>query len=188
MQLPSHEDIADRRIARFKQMITDTLESQDVAFFENLIGDYQRDHDTGLSEIAAALAFLVQRERPLLPEKHEIEEHHETAPGKRPPARTKRMNLPMERYRIEVGRQHGAQPKNIVGAIANEAGLESRYIGQITLHDTFSTVDLPEDMPKEIFEHLRQVWVCGRQLRISLLSDFDRSMNHKKSRKTIHGK
>ena len=74
----------------------------------------------------------------------------------------------MVRYRVEVGREHGVQPKNIVGAIANEAGLESQYIGQIKLFDTYSLVDLPDGMPKEVFRHLQKVWVCGRQLRISL--------------------
>jgi ATP-dependent RNA helicase DeaD len=72
----------------------------------------------------------------------------------------------MERYRIEVGREHGVQPKNIVGAIANEAGLESRYIGRIEIHDTFSLLDLPEGMPRDVYKHLRNVWVCGRELDI----------------------
>ncbi len=184
MQVPSHEDIADRRITRFKQVVTDTLESQDLAFFENLIGDYQRDHDTGLSEIAAALAFLVQRERPLFPEEEQVvETSREPAPGKRASGRGKQMELPMESYRIEVGREHGVQPKNIVGAIANEAGLESRHIGNIKLYDTFSTVDLPEDMPKEIFKHLGKVWVRGRQLRISQFSNPGESVRPRKKSK-----
>ena len=75
-------------------------------------------------------------------------------------------DVPMERYRIEVGREHGVQPKNIVGAIANEAGLESRYIGRIEIHDTYTLLDLPEGMPKDVYKHLRNVWVCGRKLDI----------------------
>jgi ATP-dependent RNA helicase DeaD len=77
----------------------------------------------------------------------------------------------MVRYRVEVGSEHGAETKHIVGAIANEAGLESRYIGQVSIHDNYSTVDLPEGMPKAIFKHLRKVWVCGRQLQLSVLGD-----------------
>jgi ATP-dependent RNA helicase DeaD len=77
----------------------------------------------------------------------------------------------METYRIEVGREHGVQPKHIVGAIANEAGLESRHIGRINLEDEYSTVDLPEGMPKDVYKHLRKVWVCGRQLNISRFGD-----------------
>ena len=74
----------------------------------------------------------------------------------------------MIRYRIAVGRDHGVLPKNIVGAIANEAGLDNRNIGHIKLYDAYSTVDLPEGMPREVFKHLQGVWVCGRQLRIQV--------------------
>jgi ATP-dependent RNA helicase DeaD len=74
------------------------------------------------------------------------------------------------RYRLEVGSAHGVQPKNIVGAIANEAGLDSEHIGPITICDEFSTVDLPDGMPKDLFKHLRQVWVCGRRLKLSVLA------------------
>ena len=73
----------------------------------------------------------------------------------------------MVRYRIEAGRSHGAEPKHIVGAIANEAGIESRYIGHIKLFDDFSTVELPDGMPKHVFQHLKNVRVCGRKLNIT---------------------
>jgi ATP-dependent RNA helicase DeaD len=73
------------------------------------------------------------------------------------------------RYRLEVGHQHGATPQNIVGAIANEAGIESRYIGRIQIHDDYSTVDLPDGMPAEIFQHLRKVRVRQCMLNISRL-------------------
>jgi len=69
-------------------------------------------------------------------------------------------------FRIAVGRNHGVTPGNIVGAIANEAGIESRYIGYIRLHDDYSTVDLPDGMPDEIFQHLKKVRVCGQPLNI----------------------
>ena len=73
----------------------------------------------------------------------------------------------METFRVEVGHAHGVKPGNIVGAIANEAGLESRYIGRIDIHDDHSILDLPEGMPPEILAHLRKSWVVGQQLRIS---------------------
>jgi ATP-dependent RNA helicase DeaD len=72
----------------------------------------------------------------------------------------------METFRIEVGHEHGVKPANIVGAIANEAGLESRYIGRIDIHDDYSVIDLPEGMPRETLMHLKKVWVSGQQLRI----------------------
>ena len=73
----------------------------------------------------------------------------------------------MERYRVEVGRNHGVKPGNLVGAIANEAGVDAQHIGRIDLHDEFSLLDLPEGMPKPIFKHLKSVWVCGQKLAIS---------------------
>jgi ATP-dependent RNA helicase DeaD len=73
----------------------------------------------------------------------------------------------METYRVEVGRAHGVEPKNIVGAIANEAGLEGRHIGRVVIRDDHSFVDLPEGMPKEIFRELQKVRVAGQKLQIS---------------------
>jgi len=91
-----------------------------------------------------------------------------------PPARSPRADKPprgapevgMETYRIEVGHAHGVKPANIVGAIANEAGLESRYIGRIDIHHDHTVLDLPEGMPREVLMHLKKVWVSGQQLRI----------------------
>ncbi len=71
-----------------------------------------------------------------------------------------------ETFRIEVGHVHGVQPGNIVGAIANEADLESRYIGRIDIRDDHSLIDLPEGMPREVLEHLKKVWVSGQQLKM----------------------
>jgi ATP-dependent RNA helicase DeaD len=73
----------------------------------------------------------------------------------------------MERFRIEVGYDHDVKPGNIVGAIANEAGVDGNHIGQIEISEEFTTLDLPKGMPKEIFKDLQKVWVCGRQLNIS---------------------
>ena len=73
----------------------------------------------------------------------------------------------MERFRLEVGQVHGVKPGNIVGAIANEAEIESEYIGRIEILDDHSTIELPEGMPKELFKHLKSVWVSGQRLQIS---------------------
>jgi len=194
MQLPSHDDIVDRRIIQFKQTISKTLESEELSFFENLITGYQEEHNTGMSEIAAALAFLVQKERPLIikkktPKEKAIddqiyERERERAERSDRPDRSRRERPPrddsppvfqsheagMMRYRIEVGRAHGVQPKHIVGAIANEAGIDSKNIGQIKLYDDFSTIDLPEGMSKELLRDLHKVWVCGQQLKMSVAS------------------
>ena len=183
MQLPSLEAVADRRMAQFKDQITEVLDAEDLSPFETLIADYQRERDVGLSEIAAALAFLVQKERPLVPKPSEpsaamvsdrpvgrfrSEEGRRREPAARRPARSEGAEGPaMKRYRLEVGEVHGAQVKNIVGAIANEAGMESRNIRKVSIHEDYSTVELPADMPPDVLQHLKKVWVCGRPLQIS---------------------
>ncbi len=91
--------------------------------------------------------------------------------GARPPRAAKpprsAPDTGMETYRVEVGHAHGVKPGNIVGAIANEAGLESRFIGRIDIHDDHSILDLPEGMPPEIMSHLQKAQVVGQQLRIT---------------------
>ena len=79
----------------------------------------------------------------------------------------------MQTYRSEVGHQHGVQPGNIVGAIANEADLEARYIGRIDIRDDFTLVDLPQGMPPELLAHMQKVRVASRPLQMRLADDAD---------------
>lgn len=76
----------------------------------------------------------------------------------------------MERFRIEVGHDHEVQPGNIVGAIANEAGLDAEHIGHIDIRDKFSFIELPEGMPRAVFNDLQKVWIGGQKLKISRLA------------------
>ena len=76
----------------------------------------------------------------------------------------------MIRYRVEVGRQHGVNPGNIVGAVANEGDISSQFIGRIEIFDNFSTIDLPEGMPQDTFRKLQRTNVRGQQLRIAELN------------------
>jgi len=80
----------------------------------------------------------------------------------------------MVRHRIEVGHRDGVTPREIVGAIANESGLEGRFIGAIDIRDDHSTVDLPAGMPRELFSHLKRVYVRGQPLRISVMDSYPR--------------
>lgn len=181
MQLPSSEDIADRRVMAFKQTLTETVESQELAFFETLINQYLEEHNADPVEVAAALAFLVQKQRPLKPVSHTTERKaprerqasNGPASADRKPPRSQRHETEagMQTYRVEVGREHSVEPKHLVGAIANEAGLDSQNIGRISIMDDHSLIDLPEGMPRDIFQHLRKVWVNQRQLQISLADD-----------------
>jgi ATP-dependent RNA helicase DeaD len=199
MELPTTELINDKRIARFKQRITDTLATEDLVFFTQLIEQYQQEHNVPAEDIAAALAQLLQGDAPFLLQKKPQHTASQSRADKsrdrdeRPPrqqrARTEydrpaRKESPvedgMERFRIEVGHNHNVMPGNIVGAIANEAGIESQYIGRINIYDDYSVIDLPEGMPKEIFNELKKVWVVGQQLKISRLTT---AGTHEKSRR-----
>ncbi len=194
MELPSTELINDKRIDKFKQRITDTLANEDLALFSQLVEQYEQEHNIPSIEIAAALANLLQGDIPLLlqnkPQRksrsrddwdkedkgrrerpgrdraqrgdRERSPRRERKPGDAPP------DEGMQRYRIEVGHDHQVKPGNIVGAIANEADIESKYIGRICIYDAHSTVDLPEGMPKELLYTLKKVWVSGQQLKISI--------------------
>ena len=90
-----------------------------------------------------------------------------------------------ERFRVEVGHQQGLMPANLVGAIANEAGLDAQHIGHIDIRDSFSVVELPRGMPRDVFKDLKKVWVCGKQLAISRLDDD--GYPARKARKRIGG-
>jgi ATP-dependent RNA helicase DeaD len=95
---------------------------------------------------------------------------NERAPAEAFMAKRKRerdIDATLETYRIEVGKQHGVKPANIVGAIANESGLEGQFIGRVVINDDHSFVDLPEGMPKDVFKNLQKVRVAGQQLQIS---------------------
>ena len=170
MTLPTRKDITDRRIGLFKEQIAETMESEDLEFFEELIDSYQSEYDVGLRRIAATLAYLVQKDRPLQMPAGKEEPIAEAEPAGRERSFAGRgtPSSGLCRYRIEVGRNHGVEPRHIVGAISNEAQISSSDIGQIKLFDEFSLVDLPEDMPPAIFRVLQGVWVCGRQLKISV--------------------
>jgi ATP-dependent RNA helicase DeaD len=95
----------------------------------------------------------------------------------------------MVRYRIEVGHDHQVKPGNIVGAIANEAGLDSKYIGRINIYDDFSFIDLPDDLSKDVYENVKKCWVSGQQLRISrALNDGEKQTSGKDKKETREGK
>ena len=193
MSLPSRKDISNRRSDLFKEQIAEAMESQDLEFFEELIDSYQHQYDVGLRRIAATLAYLVQKDRPLQVDDGVIEENvdrDDRGPRQRREKDASDGNL--MRYRIEVGRNHGVEPKHIVGAIANEANIRSRDIGQIKIHNDHCLVDLPNDMPSATFRQLQKVWVCGQQLQITPADeqapDFENKSKRKGGPKSSEGK
>lgn len=183
MQLPTADFINAKRIQAFKDKIKTTMEGPDLQFFKDLIEEYCQEHSADPLEIAAATARLFQGDKPLLlknrPEQKRAENRpfREFAPdmndrkgrGARAGRRDdEEQEEGMERYRIEVGKDHGVQPGHIVGAISGETGMASRYIGRIRLFNEFSTVDLPQGMPAEMITKLQTAWICKRQLEITL--------------------
>jgi ATP-dependent RNA helicase DeaD len=178
--LPTTEVVNNKRIADFKQKISDTLAGGELSFMQGLVEQYRQEHDVPALEIAAALAKMSIGDKPML-----LSADRDAAAGrserksfdrdesKRPRKEQRHAKTPrgpgadMERFRIEVGYKHGVKPGNIVGAIANEAGLDGEHIGHIEIENDYSLVDLPVGMPKEIFMDLKKVRVCGEPMRIS---------------------
>ena len=170
MDLPSVAEVNEQRVARFKQRITDTLNSAELDTFRRLIDEYRAEHNVELEELAPVLAYLAQGDEPLMLDTSKKKPSSAAAGPSTDKASGRNAAFTdgdLETFRIEVGRAHGVEPRNIVGAIANEAGVDSKHIGRIDIRDDFSLVDLPKGMPKEIFEHLKTVWVANRQLAIS---------------------
>jgi ATP-dependent RNA helicase DeaD len=187
MELPSVAAVNDQRIAKFRLRLDAVLEAEGIGHFRALIEEYERERNVPAIEIAAALARALQGEEPLLL----AEPVRESIPvgAKRPvrearPARVERGERPgpptrgprverresdalLETYRLEVGHQHQVRPGQIVGAIANEAGLDGGQIGRIDILGDHTLIDLPKDLPKDLLRHLQKVRVAGRPLRIA---------------------
>ncbi len=189
MQLPSIEAVSSKRVTEFKQQILDTIESEDLTFFNEVLMQIETEQNISPNDVAAALTYLLQKERPLMPKAQAMPKDRKArdrtadnrdrprekrpAPGSLGKARRlkKHPEVEMARYRIEVGKMHEASPGDIVGAIANEAEIDSQYIGDIKLYDDFSTVDLPADMPADIFQLLKKARVRQQALAISVTKD-----------------
>jgi ATP-dependent RNA helicase DeaD len=205
MQLPSVADVNEQRILKFKETVANAVRSGEGKLFQPLIEEIEREQNMPASEVAAALASLLQGPGPFLltpkpgapretppPERFRDEPESESktaatnsGPRSEPRARHAGRKGPrLETFRIEVGHAHGVQPGNIVGAIANEAGLDGRLIGHIDIRDDHSLLDLPEGMPDEVFGILQAVRVRGVELRISRV---DSTEGHSERRPKPHG-
>ena len=174
--------------------------SKDYEVFTQLINELHEQEGVDTVDIAAALARMANNNKSFLLNESEFKHLKDKRPfkddydsrGSRPNSRRERgergdrkkkaplgskatplkgmPDIPMKRFRVEVGYDHGVKPGNIVGAIANEAGLDSKMIGQIEIFDGYSVVDLPDGMPKDVFQDLQKAWVCQQQLKITAFS------------------
>jgi ATP-dependent RNA helicase DeaD len=184
MTMPSARVVNEQRVRKFKERITAAIEGE-LGVFQEIVQQYQKEQGIDPLLLAAALARLAHGDRPFLMVEDEPRRDKAAKTRSRDGEKTVRRDRederkprrpislptdePMERYRIEVGHRHGVKPGNIVGAIANEADLESRHIGHIAIFDDFSTVDLPSGMPGEVFRLLQKVRINERPLRLSRL-------------------
>ncbi len=194
MSLPSVEVINDERTRRFFDDVQQQIISGEHTDYLALMEQIQSEHNQSGVEIAAALASLFFKDKPLLLDSLPELPDFEKEPGNKRPDRNKKSKgkapvstqaeplkgkpeIKLDRYVIHVGRDHGVTPGNIVGAIANEADMSSQYIGNIKLFDDVTTVDLPEGMPKEVLQILRKARVCGQSLNIELAKDYVKDSN-----------
>jgi ATP-dependent RNA helicase DeaD len=192
MNLPTGEQISNKRVAKFKEEIAKTVQEQSgLKNFRDLIENLAMEQAMDIADIAAALAYMNQEEQPLFPKMEPLEADVSHKRDREPRDRESRnrgsdrgrrdrdgsfsdMESPesgMERYYLGVGRMDNVSPRDIVGAIANEANLESKYIGHIKLFEKFSTVDLPEAMPEEVLSILRRMTIKNRPSKIRLMTD-----------------
>ncbi len=203
MELPTTDLINDRRVSQFKQKITESLTGHDLAFYRELLETFTLEQGLDPLDVAAALARLYQGDTPMLlppapvrPAYAETHSRSERPPRHVPGFKSRDqedfdLEEGMERFRLEIGHRHNVLPGNIVGAIAGESGLHSRYIGRIKIHQEYSTVDLPVGMPDHILEILQRAWISGRQLNLSRMNpegDADETPRGKKGSNTRDAK
>ena len=205
MKMPSTEDINQHRLAKFKERIRETMMGEELEIYHNLVNELIEEDSADPLELAAALAKLVQGDQPLLLDdsvtepasdragrEFERRDFGDRAPrdfgdrGDRPARRMPSLeprplkdnpDVEMERYRVDVGAHHGVKPGQIVGAIANEANIESRFIGNIDIADDFSTVDLPKGMTADVLEVIKKARVCQRPLMITRYTEVPAGSN-----------
>ena len=183
--LPSKDLLEARRLAKFTEQVQKQLESSDLPQYQTLLAQIQADSGADLETIATALLKLAQGERPLIlppdpvfkPSREMRDrdnrggERRLRGDNRETPKRRERRDVgEMDMYRIEVGKENGVEVRHIVGAIANEADISSRYIGNIKLYETYSTVELPKGMPKDILKHFEKVRVLNQPMKMSLVS------------------
>ena len=191
MRLPTVEDVNETRVARFRDAITEALGSDQVGFYRDLIADYEQEHDVPATDIAAALAVLTQDDRPLLmaPEPEpapprafegkrertggwDHEKGRRTDRDDRPPRRDSkprraRSDVPMATYRIAVGKRHKVEPRQIVGAIANEGGLDRADFGHIDIRGDHSLVELPVNLSDQTRSALERTRISGKLIELT---------------------
>ncbi|ECN0622114.1 DEAD/DEAH family ATP-dependent RNA helicase [Salmonella enterica subsp. enterica serovar Enteritidis] len=192
VELPNAELLGKRRLEKFAAKVQQQLESSDLDQYRALLAKIQpsaEGEELDLETLAAALLKMAQGERPLIlpPDapmrpKREFRDRDDRGPRERNdrgprgdreerPRRERRDVGDMQLYRIEVGRDDGVEVRHIVGAIANEGDISSRYIGNIKLFASHSTIELPKGMPGEVLQHFTRTRILNKPMNMQLLGD-----------------
>ena len=172
---PTAKQINKMRIKRFYAEIDNTIANRDMHFFKKLIGDFTKQSEHSVEDIAAAIAMIGQNGRDFLMKDRPDSGSKKPSGANR---RDRNSNSPepgMARFRIAVGKQDGVRPGNIVGAVTNEAQLSGDEIGSIRIHHSYSTIDLPADRSSEILDLLSDTRVSGRFIQIRPYEDRPKS-------------
>jgi ATP-dependent RNA helicase DeaD len=172
MHLPTAETVNTLRLGKFAERITETLESEDVSMFRDLIASYEEEHKVPAAEIAAALAVMAQGGQPLLvkelPAAPEFQKRERSKDGFGSRGPTRALTEGNATYRIAVGRRQRVMPGSIVGAIANEGGISSAQIGGIDIRSDHSLVELPADLSAEQLRALSRTRIGGELIHLEL--------------------
>ena len=176
MEVPSDAEINQQRLDNLQKRLEDLLQDEvpesrqrEVALMEEILQRLSRESEASFEQLALAALRLAQGNQPLLvvPQPQQAQRQPRQDRGER---RQGRVPSSMERFRVEVGWRDRIKPGHLVGAIANETGLDGRQIGKITIFDDHSTVDLPQGMPPQMMQSLQRVRVMQKELQISRVS------------------
>ncbi len=172
MNLPSSDVVTQKRVSAFRDLLVKVVSEEQLHFYQELSGQLAEEMNISPEELAGALLYLAQKEKPLQlpadpPRRERFDE--ERSRNKRDDRDSGGPQRSWDRYRLDVGRNDGVEVKNIVGAIATEADINSRFIGHIKLHDSYSTIELPEGMPDELLQHLKTTRICGKPCEIQFI-------------------
>ncbi|MGP1956818.1 MAG: DEAD/DEAH family ATP-dependent RNA helicase [Arsenophonus sp. NC-PE1-MAG3] len=195
VELPSSALLSKRRQAIFSENIQKQLESGDLEKYRTLLTKLVSDDDLDMETLASALLKMAQGDRPLIlpadPVRRAKREFNSrdrrcrnngTSERERTLHRERSNVDDMELYRIEVGRDDGVEVRHIVGAIANEADINSRYIGNIKLYASHSIIELPKSMPKELLNHLTRTRILNKPMQLQLLGESKPFQRHSNNR------
>jgi ATP-dependent RNA helicase DeaD len=163
-KVPTRADIAARRSALFKARLVKTLAEEDLELYLALVNEVAQESGSDMAEIAAAAARLARGDKPLAPP---------ALPVLPEPTRLPRTEDGMVRFFIDAGRFHGVRPADIVGAIANEAGVPGKAIGAIDVYDDFTIVDVPAEYQAQVLASMGQSTIRGRAAHLRLVTARD---------------